>query len=294
MEAFQKVHPLEFYKKFLERSVRPDGRGLDCFRKINISTGSIMTTDGSSFVKIGNTSVIAGVKAEVALTPTQSDNSISSNNNNNNNKMFVNVEMGPICSNIFSSSKPSEKAMSLCSQLNSLVNRLEINDKELYFDDQGKYSWYLYIDLYCLDYNGNLMDACVLAIMSALKNVKLPKGIVVESSASEAPQLFKDTEQPMRSLNIGTYLIPQTFVLLNDYLLTDPSLEEEKLSSGTISITFNDRFEICTLLYTGITSISEKILEQCLEKTKKRSTEIINLIDNCCTTINNSNNNNNI
>ena len=67
-EAFRKVHPLEFHKRFLENKLRTDGRSLTNTRKTIITTGSLRnTTEGSSLVKMGNTSVVCGIKAEVAV-----------------------------------------------------------------------------------------------------------------------------------------------------------------------------------------------------------------------------------
>ncbi|EFA80660.1 hypothetical protein PPL_06243 [Heterostelium album PN500] len=269
MEAFQKIHPLEFYRKFLERSVRPDGRSLQRIRNTTVSAGSILTADGSSFVKIGNTSVICGVRAEIAEK--QQDQTTS---NTCKSQIIVNIEMGPICSNIFSSTKPSEKAMSLCTQLNQLVQLLDIDPKQLYFDVDGKYLWYLYVDLYCLDYNGNILDAAIIAMLSALKNVKLPKGVV----SDDGSEVYKE-EDTMRTLIINSYLIPLSFAVIDEYVLSDPSLEEEKLSNGSISIVYNEKRELCLQLYSGITPLDEKTLQQCLDQTKQRTQEIKDLID---------------
>jgi exosome complex component RRP43 len=38
------------------------------------------------------------------------------------------------------------------------------------FDSEGKTVWYLYLDIYCLDYDGNVFDASLIALISALKN----------------------------------------------------------------------------------------------------------------------------
>ncbi|KAM9953650.1 hypothetical protein ACTFIR_008737 [Dictyostelium discoideum] len=284
MEAFQKIHPLEFYRKYLVRSVRPDGRSLDDIRKTTISTGSITTADGSSFVKIGSTSVVCGVRAEVGEKPSIDKSKFSTLNVHENKNIFINIELGPICSNTFSSSKPSDIAMSLCSRLNSLINRLEIPETDYYFDEEGKALWYLYVDVYCLDYDGNIYDAAVLSIISALKNVKLPKGIIENND-----EFYKDLESPQRKLNIQHYLIPLSFSVIDDYILADPSLDEEKLSSGTINITYNELNEICLLLSSGTSLISKTNLKTCMEKAKERSTFIIDLINNS----NNNNNNNN-
>ncbi len=66
-EVIRKLQPLEFYKKFLPQGVRPDGREHHKTRKTVISAGSLSTAEGSSLVKMGNTSVICGVKAEVTI-----------------------------------------------------------------------------------------------------------------------------------------------------------------------------------------------------------------------------------
>jgi len=265
MEAFQKIHPLEFYRKFLERSVRPDGRSLTDIRKTTLSVGSITTCSGSSFVKIGNTSVVCGVRAEVGEPPSINQTGIVSNQSKNHSYIFVNVELGPICSNAFSSSKPSEKAMSLATQLNTLINRLDIPTTDFYFDNEGKARWYLYVDIYCLDFDGNITDASIIAMLAALKNVKLQQGIIVEPN-----QYFKDSEQPIRKLSIQDYFIPLSFSVIDDYILSDPCLEEEKLSSGQITITFNENQEICLLLFSGITGISDDHLKKCIQLTKNR------------------------
>ncbi|KYQ92402.1 hypothetical protein DLAC_06377 [Tieghemostelium lacteum] len=265
MEAFQKIHPLEFYRKFLQRSVRPDGRSLNDIRKTSISTGAITTACGSSFVKIGNTSVICGIRSEVGIP--------SFENTDQQTNIFVNLELGPICSNIYSSTKPSEQAMSLSSKLNSLVKRLDIPKEDFYFDQEGKVLWYLYVDIYCLDYDGNIMDASILALISSLKNVKLPRGIIENTN-----EYYKDTEQ-LRSLQINHYLFPLSFSIIEDFILSDPSNQEEQLSTSNLTITLNENFEICLLSYSGIKPISETILQESFEKLKNRIEYLKSLID---------------
>ena len=36
--------------------------------------------------------------------------------------------------------------------------------------EEGKFVWVLYCDLMCLDYDGNINDACSLALLAALKD----------------------------------------------------------------------------------------------------------------------------
>ena len=64
--TFQKLHPAEFFRRFTTEGVRPDGRLLDAFRPTTVHHGVISTANGSAMVRIGGTTVICGVKAEVA------------------------------------------------------------------------------------------------------------------------------------------------------------------------------------------------------------------------------------
>lgn len=79
MEAFKKIYPEEYYRKFLVHAIRPDGRTLTAIRKTIVSAGvsihwpnsfnhlpgSVTSAHGSSFVKIGSTAITCGIKAEV-------------------------------------------------------------------------------------------------------------------------------------------------------------------------------------------------------------------------------------
>merc|ERR1712070_295028 len=65
-EAVRKLQPLEFYRRFTEKAVRPDGRVSDMFRETTIATGTVSSAIASSMVRLGNTTVLAGVKAEIS------------------------------------------------------------------------------------------------------------------------------------------------------------------------------------------------------------------------------------
>jgi exosome complex RNA-binding protein Rrp42 (RNase PH superfamily) len=47
---------------------------------------------------------------------------------------------------------------------------LRIEDKEEQSKERKAMVWYLYVDMYCLDYDGNVFDACLIALLSALAN----------------------------------------------------------------------------------------------------------------------------
>ena len=64
-EVFSRIQPHEYLRRFLDQSIRPDGRPLDRFRKTLITTDSIATADASAMVRLGGTAIVCGIKAEV-------------------------------------------------------------------------------------------------------------------------------------------------------------------------------------------------------------------------------------
>ncbi len=58
-DAFRKLYPDQFFARFLDDGIRPDGRTLGRSRATNIGIGTIASVDGSALVKQGNTTVVS-------------------------------------------------------------------------------------------------------------------------------------------------------------------------------------------------------------------------------------------
>lgn len=65
--AFKKLYPEQFYKQHIENGLRPDGRTFGRARPTTIGLDATATADSSALVKIGSTTVLAGIKLEVQL-----------------------------------------------------------------------------------------------------------------------------------------------------------------------------------------------------------------------------------
>lgn len=63
--AYKRIYPEQYYAEFISRQVRPDGRRLEETRPATIGVATIQSADSSALVKLGNTTVLAGVKLEV-------------------------------------------------------------------------------------------------------------------------------------------------------------------------------------------------------------------------------------
>jgi exosome complex component RRP43 len=65
-QIFQRLHPKAYLERFLADKFRPDGREASEWRDLFVHLGSISTADGSALVRLGETTIVCGVKAEIA------------------------------------------------------------------------------------------------------------------------------------------------------------------------------------------------------------------------------------
>lgn len=61
--VLRKIHPNKYLRDYLEKDIRPDSRKKLEFRPVIININSISNAEGSALVKLGNTTVICGIKA---------------------------------------------------------------------------------------------------------------------------------------------------------------------------------------------------------------------------------------
>jgi exosome complex component RRP43 len=157
--VFKRVQPVAYYRHFIDQDVRPDGRLFSDVRQTTVTVGAIETADGSSMVRMGNTTVVCGIKVQVALphplTPTKG-------------YIVPNVELSPLCSSRFKVGPPSELAQVTSEWLHQMVQHV-VNVEDLCIE-RGKAVWVIYADVTCLNYDGNVLDAAQLALVAALRN----------------------------------------------------------------------------------------------------------------------------
>ena len=106
VEAFQRLDPETYYRKFIAKNIRPDGRALHAVRPLAIHPGvlSSQATACSAMVGLGNTKVVAAISLQVGV-PSEALPGMGD--------IDVNVLLTPLCSSKFSVGKPSEQAAAL-------------------------------------------------------------------------------------------------------------------------------------------------------------------------------------
>lgn len=202
IKLLRAIHPLKFYRDFLEHNIRPDGRDLMKYRPVVINIDSIGTADGSSIVKIGNTTVVCGIKAELAPPKAAEPE---------NGFVITNIELTPLCSSKFRPGPPAEEAQIYSQCLYDVVMNSGIIDFKDLCIAKEKLVWNLYCDLACIDHNGCVLDAAIIALVAALKSVRLPT--INYNPETESIQVDEKTLIP---LNIKSTPIGSSFMLFDE------------------------------------------------------------------------------
>ncbi len=207
----------------LRRGERLDGRGLEEYREIQIETGLIGKAEGSALVRLGSTMVITGVKAVLDRPFPDSPNQ---------GIQIVNAELIPLASPVFEPGPPGEEDVEISRVIDRGLRSAEMIKLEELALVPGEKVWAVFVDIYALDHDGNLIDASGLASVSALLTAELEE---VEIRGGEVERL--GTKRP---LPIGRVPVFVTIAKIGDKLVVDPTYEEELVMDARITIVVDE------------------------------------------------------
>ncbi|MGI0100808.1 MAG: exosome complex protein Rrp42 [Candidatus Micrarchaeaceae archaeon] len=205
-----------YIRELLSRGEREDLRKFNDFRDIRIESGLIKNAEGSAQVDLGATRVLAGVKLELAEpmedTPEQGN-------------LVCSAELLPLASATYEPGPPSPEAIEFARVVDRGIRAGNCVDLKSLLEEEGK-AWSIYIDLYVLNYNGNLFDAGEIAAMSALLDTYVPK--------YEDGKVLRE-ERPKR-VKIDNIVTSTTFAKIGSNKVLDPSRNEEMSADARITI----------------------------------------------------------
>jgi exosome complex component RRP42 len=244
-------------EQLIEKSKRLDGRGLEDYREIKIEQGVIEKAEGSARVLLGKTEVLVGVKIETGTpfpdTP-------------NNGVLTVNAELVPLASPTFEPGPPDENSIELARIVDRGIRESKAIDTEKLCIEPGKKVFVIFVDIYVLNHDGNLIDASALAAVAALLNTKMPN-YEIKDGEVEIKQGY--TPLPMKSRPITV-----TIGKINNKLIVDPWLEEEQVMDSRLSMAFNDDGNICATQKGGSGYFTPQQILEGMKLIQKKAAEL--------------------
>jgi exosome complex component RRP42 len=254
----------ERIRAYLQDGNRFDKRSPEEFREITVETGVSKNAEGSARVKIGKTEVIVGVKMDVGTPyPDAQDKG----------NLMVTAELLPLSSPRFESGPPKFPAIELGRVIDRGIRESKFIDLEKLCIKKGEKVWTVFVDIYSINDDGNLLDAAGLGAVLALKDAKIPKYdektemVVYGELTSKKLTLSKETPLSLTIHKIG------------DSLIVDPTREEEDISETRVtigsangiisSIQKGNRESLSVKEFSNILDLSEKVYKDIFKKVEK-------------------------
>jgi exosome complex component RRP42 len=245
-----------FIYQLTEKGERIDKRGLDEYRPISVETQVVDTAEGSARVHMGNTDVLVGVKINVGEPYPDTPN---------RGILTTNAELVPIASPSFETGPPREGSIELARVVDRGIRESKTIDLEKLCIKEGEKVWVVFIDIHVLDYDGNLFDASALGALAALSKCTVPASRFDEGEDFQLPILH--------------YPIACTTVKVENTLLIDPQLDEERVANARLTITIDESGAIRAMQkgLSGSFTIKEvsKIIESSITKAQENRKHVL-------------------
>jgi exosome complex component RRP42 len=249
----------EYIREMLNKGEREDSRKMLEYRPITVTCGVIPNAEGSAEANIGNTKVLAGVKISVAEP--MPDKPMEGN-------IMTAAELLPLASEEYDIGPPSPEAIELARVVDRGIRAANVINLEKLYISEGKV-WSVFIDLYVLNYDGNLFDACTLAATAALLSARMPK------YDAEKEEVIR--EGNLGRLETSNLLTSCTFGNVAGKILLDPSGNEELFMDARLTIA-NDEKNIRAMQKGLSGGFSKEEINQMMDAAFERSKQLREIV----------------
>eukprot|EP01023_Acetabularia_acetabulum_P067952 TRINITY_DN9502_c0_g1_i1.p1 TRINITY_DN9502_c0_g1~~TRINITY_DN9502_c0_g1_i1.p1 ORF type:complete len:266 (+),score=35.91 TRINITY_DN9502_c0_g1_i1:105-902(+) len=261
-DTFSQLYPEQYYKKFVEAQVRPDGRSFGESRSASVAAGVISSADSSALARIGKTAVIAGIKLELTVPEVQE---------NDKGHFKVGLEFSKLCQ------AQDKQAQIIREKLQAVIVREDFLDLTQLCIEKSQAAWEVVLDAYVLDNDGSVFDAALLAAVAAVKTLKIP-----QVNFHGAGQIQLQEQSDKKSLQLGYNPIGLTCGLFQEKLVTDPNRHEESLMEQIVNlVTDENKNMIGIFMEGGSTMLDVRNFNYCIQLAEARYTEIAQELQRC-------------
>ena len=240
---------------------RLDGRGPTDYRPIQIETGIIEKAEGSARVRLGKTEVLVGVK--IGIGEPFSDRP-------DDGVLTVNSEFVPLASPEFEAGRPGEESVELARVVDRGIRESKAIDLEKLCIVPGKKVFVVFVDVYVLNHDGNLIDASALSALAALTSAKTFKYDVKEGEVEVKPGF--------EELPLANYPVAITVANISGRLVVDPWLDEEEVMDARLTMSFGKDGKICAIQKGGTGTLSPQQIVEAANMARDKAEELRKLV----------------
>ena len=267
-DAFRSLQLQQYHNLFLSKKERADGRKLMQFREVDVTMSPVETADGSCCARSGNSSVICGSKLLIqAPDPDKPDQGL----------VEVTCKLPPNSLYKYKWNKDAyaDEEQVMASLIRSILLSSECLDWEQLVIEEGKDVWELGLEVICLDFDGNILDVALTAIVGCLMCTSVPEVL----TRAESGDRFTFTDR-RKALKLKSYPVSSSFaMMIPGVTLADATVEEEILSNGIVNIVVNHPDNSIVRLHkeTGL-SMSQELMLDLMAEAEKRAADVVDVL----------------
>jgi len=211
-----------YIKNNLKKEERVDGRGLWDYRKFEIIPDIVSSAEGSADVTLGDTRIITGLKYEIGEPFPD---------NPNDGVCTIMAELLPLASPLFERGPPDEQSIELARVVDRGIRHADCVQTKKLCIRENKLAYILFVDMYVINYGGNMIDCGTVSVLTTLISSHIPEGKWSEENGLEWTGKYLTGQNIVNELPLVT-----TYAKIDNVIFLDPNLVEELVSDGRMSI----------------------------------------------------------
>lgn len=251
----------EIVKQELLDGKRLSNRALYDTRDISVELNTLKNADGSAILSLGKTKIVAGVK----LLPDK-----PFPDNPDEGSISVGIELSAMADSDFDNGPPSEDSIEVSRVVDRAIRESKAVDFKALSIVSGELAWFVYVDIYIINNDGNIYDACELASLAALKSAKIPK------LDSENKIVKGEFEGELKLLNNPILF---SFAKIGDKIVLDPDALEESACDARFSVSIRDDKKLVALQKGLLGSFTIDEIKEMVNVAINKHTEVLNKLE---------------
>jgi exosome complex component RRP42 len=185
--------------------------------------------------------------------------------------LMVNSEYNPVAHPSWEGGPPGEDSIELARVVDRGLRSSELIDMKNLAIIKGEKVQMIFVDLFILNYDGNLIDASAAGALAALLNTNVP----VYKPKRGKPELTEETEK----LKILKKPVAVTVAKIGKEFIVDPTADEEEVLDARLTITLDEDNNVVTLQKSGSSGLTREELTKAMEIAAAKSGEMRKVVE---------------
>ena len=257
---------VEKIESYLNEGKRLDGRKVDEYRELVVEDGVSKNSASAVRVRFGKTEVLAGVHLALAAPYPDSPDA---------GTFMTSAELHPMASQQFDIGRPGINAIELARVIDRGIRESGFIDMKKLCIKEGEKVWQVFVDIFAINDDGNLLDVAGLAAVIALGRARMP---IYNEKEDKVDGYDEKKGIPLEK---DVLSFSMTFHKVGDAIVADVGKDEEFVSKFRLTVAMgdNDGKPRITAMQKGKAgTINDKDMETILKLAESKWTKMFPVV----------------